>query len=500
MTVPRRKQIEFDYLFEMEWPRHATRYSWINNYLQLSISLLSFMVILIPVTIDTIVWISVIVVAAGNMLVGGIYEAQLDYRILKYIKEMAHGTNEDKLRIKRELLVTVASGNLMLDRGSPQKNITSSIMIPNPHAPKDRHEKARSRLLNLLGTQSGFGEQVGAPVLFYLGAFVYTILDILNSPSSEDSALALSFGLQWMIIVHVAIVSGCLLASNNPNTSAGIVGSGHRALQQGPQNLQRRATLAGHTLAPEWTWKRFNHLIFGWSNIHETEYQPVSLWARGSNKMEWIKQTEAWREDPAFRQAIRITWLEWQFKILMPALALSVLPPASGGIVAYLTPPQGVGCRNLVLLIYAVSQAIITAIASMRGSVEHNEWSPFLHKLFTGWCSKVLSVLFWFGALISAIGGTTLQVIGVFRNCFCKTTFYYWWHDINKTNPSLDLASDTEDARISSRYWIIMGTTATLFIGFTCCKSIRLFDAFVLLLLLRVASSHVLMKKYHPEL
>jgi hypothetical protein len=121
MTVPRRKQIEFDYLFEMEWPRHATRYPWINNYLQLSVSLLSFMVILIPVTIDTIVWISVIVVAAGNMLVGGIYEAQLDYRILKYIKEMAHGTDEDKLRIKRELLVTVASGNLMLDRGSPQK-------------------------------------------------------------------------------------------------------------------------------------------------------------------------------------------------------------------------------------------------------------------------------------------------------------------------------------------------------------------------------------------
>ncbi len=109
---------------------------------------------------------------------------------------MTHGTEEDKLKIKRELLVTVASGNLMLDRGNPQKTIPNSIMIPGPHAPKDGCEKARSRLLNLLGAQISFGEQVGSPVLFYLGAFVYAILDLRTSLSDEDSAISVSFGIQ----------------------------------------------------------------------------------------------------------------------------------------------------------------------------------------------------------------------------------------------------------------------------------------------------------------
>jgi hypothetical protein len=54
MTIPRRKKIEFNYWFEFEWPKHATKYPKINDYLQLLFSLLWFLVMLIPVTIDTI--------------------------------------------------------------------------------------------------------------------------------------------------------------------------------------------------------------------------------------------------------------------------------------------------------------------------------------------------------------------------------------------------------------------------------------------------------------
>jgi hypothetical protein len=149
MTIPRRKKIEFNYLFEFERPRRATRYPKVNDYLQLLFSLICLLVLLIPVTIDTVLWITVIVIGAGNMLVGGLYEAHLDYRIMKYTKDMAHRADEDKLRIKRELLVT--SGNLMLEKGNPQKSIPASLTIPGEHAPKDGYEKARSRLLNLLG-------------------------------------------------------------------------------------------------------------------------------------------------------------------------------------------------------------------------------------------------------------------------------------------------------------------------------------------------------------
>jgi hypothetical protein len=97
----------------------------------------------------------------------------------------------------------VACGNLQLDAeaGSPQKTIPRSITLEGPDHPRDGREKGRSRLLNLLGAQSNFGGAVGSPVLFFLGAFVYTILDILNNRSSEDAAIALGFGIEWMVCV-----------------------------------------------------------------------------------------------------------------------------------------------------------------------------------------------------------------------------------------------------------------------------------------------------------
>jgi len=93
MTIPRRKKIELNYLFEFEWPKHATSYPKVNDYLQLLFLLLCFFGILIPVTIETVLWISVIVIGASNMLVGGLYEAHLDYRIMKYIKDMPYGSD-----------------------------------------------------------------------------------------------------------------------------------------------------------------------------------------------------------------------------------------------------------------------------------------------------------------------------------------------------------------------------------------------------------------------
>jgi hypothetical protein len=196
MTIPRRKKIELNYLFEFKWPRRSTRYPKVNDYLQLLFSLICFLVLLIRVTIDTVLWISVIVIGAGNMLVGGLYEAHLDYRIMKYTKDRAHGIDEDELRIKRELLVTFASGSLMLEKANPQRSIPASLTIPGEHAPKDGYEKPRSRLLSLLGAQSRFGELVGSPVLFYLGTFLYTTLDLRNSLSDEDTAISLGFGIE----------------------------------------------------------------------------------------------------------------------------------------------------------------------------------------------------------------------------------------------------------------------------------------------------------------
>lgn len=474
MTIPRRKKIEFDYLFEFQWAKGVTRWRGVNDVIQLLTSLFCFAVILIPVTIDSIMWIVGIIVGAGNMIVGGLYEAHLDYRIVKFVKEdMGVSVDEEELRRKRELLVTITSGNLMLDKGRPLEAITRSIVIPGKDAPVEGKEKARSRLLNLLGAQTSFGNAVGSPVLFYLGAFVYTILDLRNDPSSEDSAIALGFGIEWMVIVHVAIVSGCLLASNNPATSAGIVGSGHEALEYRPPVLRRAGTLHSHRsgedpkTASRRGRKRFYNLIFGWSNAYETDFQPVSLWGRGSNKMQWIKETSEYKSpDGKFKELVHITPLGWMLKILLPALTFIVLPPASGAVVAFFTPPKGMGCRSLSCTIYACCQVVVTILHTIRCAVDDGSYGRSFKYFFTGWRFVGLCSLFWFGSFMSAIGGMTMQIIGVYRNCVCYAISSSWW-DIEKVNPMINLATDTQAARDSSVYWIWMGSVATMFMAWT---------------------------------
>jgi hypothetical protein len=242
LSIPRRKKIAYEYLFD--WPVELIEtpgWRWINTYLQLARSLLFFTVILISVIIDAFLWIFTIIICAANMLVGALYEAHLDYRIVRYLDEMNanRDTSEETLDIMRELLVIVVSWNLMVEKGEPQTTIPETLTLTIPRDIAISRKKSRSRHLNLLGSQYSFGSAVGSPVIFYLGAFIYTILDLKNDLSDEDAAFSLSFGMEWMIIVHVAIVSGCLLASNNLNPSLAIVGGDHEALRRPRQPPQQ---------------------------------------------------------------------------------------------------------------------------------------------------------------------------------------------------------------------------------------------------------------------
>lgn len=487
MTIPRRKKIEFDYVFDQRIEiTKKKRWFWINEFAQLARSMFYFSIILFPVFIDTIVWIAVIVIGAGNMLTGGLYEAFLDYRIVRYVETRNRSGRDNldvaELEMKRELLVTIAAGNLKLDedKGAPQAMILNSLTIPGVGDPSDGSEKSRSRLLNLLGSQSSFGSAVGSPVLFYLGSFVYTILDLQTNPSSQDAAISLGFGIEWMIIVHVAIVSGCLLASNNPSTSSGIVGSDHEALEESRKHYLPRISSDRATLRPpqgpeetsdrrsrQWT----VHKILGWSDAYDTKFQPVSLWSRGSNKRLWIEKSKASANDADFRKLMKINGWGWAFKVFFPALMLIAIPPATGGVVAYFTPPRGLGCRSLSFIVYASCQLAVTIIATVRCAVDDgekdDERKSIAQKLFTGMGFKIISAPFWFGSFISAIGGTTMQITGVFRNCICYSDARTWYN-INNINPAVDLASDTLDARNSSHFWIKMGSTATVFMALNC--------------------------------
>lgn len=366
LSIPRERVIDVDFT------ETISKWGVENSFYQMLIFLAGFIIVLFPVLVDSVLWIILIVVGAGNMLIGGLYEAVIDvsivrcwgrillmttqYRILKFVKTLDSSklaveldsrapsltTNEKKdllaaqLEMKQELLATLASGNLRLEPKSPDDPKTK--ILDSLKSPEINADRSRSRLLNLIGAQSAFGGAIGAPVLFYLGAFIYTILDLKNDPSDQDNAISLGFGIEWMIVVHVAIVSGTLLAANNPSTSSGITGSRHKAM--GPRKPK--------------DWKA----RLGWSNTYDTDFQPVSIWDRGENKMKWIENTLAWEDDELkdrFRAEMNFSWRAW-FLIFLMAFFLIVIPPAAGGVVAFFTPPKGVACRSLSFVVYGTSQ------------------------------------------------------------------------------------------------------------------------------------------------
>lgn len=478
MTVPRQQKIDVGKLFDISIG--ADFVNKIPGWLLVMVTpvvwiLLSTFLVIPLVILDCTVWISTIIVAAGPMMIGGLYEALLDYKIIIRVRNENSPQYPLSNEKKVQLLISIVSGNLIREVGNPQPEIFENISAPR--VPFRRNEETRTRLLSMMSSQSSFGSAVGAPVIFYLGAFVYTILDLENQKSNQDAAVSLAFGVEWMIIVHVAIVSGCLLASNNPSTASAIVGRSPDKTQAGPHRLRTidsQAPVAHHKIdsrterIKKWLGfkKEINKIrhLPGFSRAYETRYQPVWLWSRGSNKMDWIRHTKAWKER-RFRNSIKVSKVEWFCFIFSPVILLIVLPPATGGFVAFATPPVGWGCRSLCFTCYAGCQVVLTLIATLSAATKNEEyWASYPgRRKFCRGAARGFASVSLLGSLFTAIGGTMMQIMGVFRNCFCYVNSQYWFH--LDSSPGISVSSDTQNQRISSRYWVVMSSVATGFMA-----------------------------------
>jgi hypothetical protein len=54
-------------------------------------------------------------------------------------------------------------------------------------------EKVKTRLKSMLACQYSFGSTVGAPVIFYMGSFIYTLLEINAALGDTESVFLLCF-------------------------------------------------------------------------------------------------------------------------------------------------------------------------------------------------------------------------------------------------------------------------------------------------------------------
>lgn len=210
--------------------------------------------------------------------------------------------------------------------------------------------KTQTRLRTMLNCQYSFGSMVGAPVLFFLGGFVFALLQSLQDLGSEDIAMALAFGQFYMTVPHIAIVSGLLLAGNNPNILEGVFATQRHDVEKA---------------------RRWLGLAFGLA--YPSCYKVAWQWHRGHNKRRWLDllidtYSQRCEEDVRpgvhddnladlenLREKTTPSPLDWFLVLSMTGVLLGT-PIVLGFLTAYYTPEVGLSCRSFTFLCYAVSQ------------------------------------------------------------------------------------------------------------------------------------------------
>jgi hypothetical protein len=432
--------------------------------------------------------------------------------------------------------------------------------------PQEMIDDVKTRLKSMLACQYSFGSTVGAPVVFYIGSFIYAVLEIRSQLGDNDTSHALAFGMWWSSIPHIAIVSGCLLAGNNPNTLAGITP---------PRGRPQRDSDSGHF------WSTLTKPLLGVTDrvvglTYDAEYKPAWMWNRGRSKREWLlRLCEEFRDHDhqgflrKLKVEISMGLLDW-LTVSVFAFLLFFIPCLFGFLTSFYTPQIGLSCRSLTFLMYGCAQTWLlllwiwnltwrdsnwrarrrgqdvyaradhqlshmptgeaTGVAAPDGaSIEDEMRSSLLtqaggpsptansepnacaeqaprsnfREIFSSlsearWfrrssnrgsssdenralsrgallpvsgVSRLGFIIFWLlvaigfaAAVFSSIGGTMMQILGVYRNCLCQIDVNTWLHGRNEATLQLSTNS-AEDIQQALRYWIPMGGAASAFLG-----------------------------------
>jgi hypothetical protein len=216
-----------------------------------------------------------------------------------------------------------------------------------------------------------------------------------------------------MTVPILAIVSSLLLASNNSSSLQGILEDGTTPDDHPPDG---------------WGFKPFR--LAGWIVFvpsSEGRYQTVNLWNRGANKKRWYDNTVMWYNlfrQPAGEEAAAITrhqhamgFTGWnEFQVWLWANILILVPCLLAGLTSYYTPRVGLSCRSLTHLVYFLTQSVQIPVWMALGV--HGDGR-----------NDIVCALLWIAAIIlgliavfTSIGGTLMQLVGVYRNCLCKVS------------------------------------------------------------------------------
>ncbi|EPE08002.1 cytochrome mitochondrial [Ophiostoma piceae UAMH 11346] len=402
--------------------------------------------------------------AGSSVVAAGVVAAGVAFGV-------SHNTN-------RELLVNHQNGGPLASPWQHMEEFLYSLRLypdensSRKHSP--RQNAVKTRLKTMLHCQYSFGSVIGAPVVFFLGGFIFALLQSLDTLGDEDIAEGLAFGQWYMTIPHIAIISGLLLAGNNPNILEGVL-----AVDDRTYPVDER---------------KFLFLRYGLA--YPSCYKVASLWDRGHNKQQWLDTlVKTYSTNAAgvkdkdiqdLKEKTTLVLADWFFLLLLTLLLLGV-PYVLAFVTAFFTPEVGLSCRSLTFSIYFCVQVMqiflwIWAYAGPLPRLEtknneskergtttpgwfgvdgrldrHGFYKPYsLRWLFDGgpvprspskiikriWSdpSRLLSFGFLWNLLyypfqyflgllgiMAAIGGTVMQLMGVYTADICYVTTEYWF-------------------------------------------------------------------------
>jgi hypothetical protein len=470
---------------------------------------------LVLVSIDTIIWLSTCFALAGPMILSGLYEALIDQRVLDFVRANSR-PSELSPDMRCRCLMTVLVGNLdlMLPTAAARTSISSypgarrgtynnielnasmrdtNRLLP-PHPPDHRNESPRGslgvqsvslspwthmeellrdirrlrpgeagfeatsrqtqrRLRTMLYCQASFGSMIGAPIIFFIGTFLFTLETNLQELGNKSVSQALAFGQWYMIIPHIAIISGLLLAGNNPNILEGVFASSAEMD-------------AAEEVDGGFPWPKYE---LAYPSCYRVAWQ----WLRGPNKRLWIDHLtteygERSQADPTTRrlmeelgEKILLSNMDWLW-LLVGTAGLVGVPLITAFLTEYFTPVVGVSCRCLTFTVYGASQATQIILwlwaydrpAGLTFNAAHGRFGSWLEdrgfyqpadlswlperfeknqlrrlwSMRSVWC--LLFYVFSFasgaGAVFSALGGTVMQLLGVYSYDICSIRTQDW--------------------------------------------------------------------------
>lgn len=524
--------------------------------------------------VDTLLWTALVFSAAGPMILSGLYEANVDRQVITYVEKETAGSewNKSAKKLRKRIQLTPAAAPLddrKLENGQAKPTaprcttshkvhllyavLVGNLALPGTESPtsdaepsldawsdikrllsplrdspagpsKYELEITKSRLHTMLGSQARFGVTVAAALCFFLGSFLANVFGNLEDLGNNDTSHALAFGEWWMTIPFVAIVAGCLLAGNNPNTLAAIMSGADDG------QLEKRLTVSTNGQSNDkprlkLLSKEFFRTVV-MPSLFQGIYQPVWMWERGRNKRRWIEKVQQ-ENLPAPADGtptkdfghgwFKTRWaaLKGQSKLVIMGLepeptpipfttitdwiliffmvvALLLIPFTLAFLTSYYTPIIGLGCRSFTFVLYFLCQTILCVLwfidfkgswntfatrqsptgsptGSLKGegpdkTLEHDD-RPIQSK-GARWVFGAVFGLSAFMAVFSAIAGTFMQIVGVYRNCKCLVPIAHW---ANPDDFRVIISSNSkDDIRYAQLYWKNNGIAAIVLLAIVC--------------------------------